>query len=89
MVRQNESDLNLVLIYQNKIYQKNPTSITSKSKWNLCRDDITKLCPDKNKKIDNHQIRYRLNHLNILHQQFELDSNIDIGYVTFTRYVPS
>ncbi|CAF2137513.1 unnamed protein product, partial [Rotaria magnacalcarata] len=35
------------------------------------------------------QIRYRLNHLNILHQQFELESNIDIDYVTFTRYIPS
>ncbi|CAF1477301.1 unnamed protein product [Adineta steineri] len=40
----------------------------------LNRDDITKICPDKNKQIDGHQIRYRLNHLNILHQQFELES---------------
>ncbi|CAM4846103.1 unnamed protein product [Rotaria magnacalcarata] len=55
----------------------------------LCRDDITKLCPDKHKQIDGNQIRYRLNHLNILHQQFELESNIDIDYVTFTRYIPS
>ena len=55
----------------------------------LCRDDISKLCPDKNKQTDGHQIRYRLNNLNILHQQFELESNIDIDYVTFTRYVPS
>ncbi len=55
----------------------------------LCRDEITKLCPDKHKQIDGHQIRYRLNHLNILHQQFELESNIDIDYVTFTRHVPS
>ncbi|CAF0997371.1 unnamed protein product [Rotaria magnacalcarata] len=39
----------------------------------LCRDDITKLCPDKQKQIDGNQIRYRLNHLNILHQQFELE----------------
>ncbi|CAF3414239.1 unnamed protein product [Rotaria socialis] len=53
------------------------------------RNDITKLCPDKHKQIDGNQIRYRLNHLNILHQQFELESTIDIDYVTFTRYIPS
>ncbi|CAF1523484.1 unnamed protein product [Rotaria sordida] len=55
----------------------------------LSRDDISKLCPDKHKQIGGHQIQYRLNHLNMLHQQFELESNIDIDYVTFTRYVPS
>jgi hypothetical protein len=55
----------------------------------LSRDDISKLCPDKHKQIDGHQIRYRLNNLDVLHQQFELESNIDIDYVTFTRYVPS
>ncbi|CAF3359826.1 unnamed protein product [Rotaria sp. Silwood2] len=55
----------------------------------LSRDDISKLCPDEHKQIDGNQIRYRLNHLNILHQQFELECNIDIDYVTFTRYVPS
>ena len=55
----------------------------------LCRDDITKICPDKHKQVDGKQIRFLLNHLNVLHQQFEFESNIDIDYVTFTRYVPS
>ena len=55
----------------------------------LCRDDISKLCPEKKKQINGHQIRYRLNYLNILHQQFESETNIDIDYVTFTRYIPS
>ena len=55
----------------------------------LCRDDISKPCPDKHKQINNQQIRYRLNHLNILHKQFELETDIDIDYATFTRYVPS
>ncbi|CAF3423393.1 unnamed protein product [Rotaria socialis] len=65
------------------------SSIQTEIETFLCRDDITKLCPDKHKQIDGNQIRYRLNHLNILHQQFELESTIDIDYVTFTRYIPS
>ena len=27
----------------------------------LCRDDISKLCPEKKEQINGHQIRYRLN----------------------------
>lgn len=54
----------------------------------MCRDDISKLCPDKKKKKDQ-QIRYRLNHLTVLHQQFETETKIDIDYHTFLRYVPS
>jgi hypothetical protein len=54
----------------------------------MCRDDISKLCPDKKKQINNQQIRYRLNHLTVLHQRFEIETKIDIDYHTFVRYVP-
>ncbi|CAF1481061.1 unnamed protein product [Rotaria sordida] len=54
----------------------------------LCRDDITKLCPDKKKQVDGQQVRYCLNNMKILHQQFELETSIDVDYVTFTRHVP-
>jgi hypothetical protein len=53
----------------------------------MCRDDISKLCPDKKKQINHQQIRYRLNHLAVLHQQLEIETNIDIDYHTFLRYV--
>ncbi|CAF1441672.1 unnamed protein product [Adineta steineri] len=55
----------------------------------MCRDDISQPCPDKKKQINHQQIRYRLNHLTVLHQQFELETNIDVDYNTFRRYVPS
>ncbi|CAF3018755.1 unnamed protein product [Rotaria sp. Silwood2] len=55
----------------------------------MCRDDVSKLCPGKNKQINHHQIRYRLNHLTVLHQQFELETKMDIDYHTFRHYVPS
>lgn len=55
----------------------------------FCQDYVSKLCPDKNKSIDDHQVRYRLNHLSVLHQWFELETKIDIDYTTFTRYIPS
>ncbi|CAF5010042.1 unnamed protein product, partial [Rotaria sp. Silwood1] len=55
----------------------------------MCRDDVSKLCPDKKKQINHHQIRYRLNHLTVLHQQFETETKIDVDYHTFRRYVPS
>ncbi len=55
----------------------------------MCRDDISQLCPDKKKQINHQQIRYRLNHLTVLHQQFEIETNIDIDYYTFLRYIPS
>ncbi|CAF3456591.1 unnamed protein product [Rotaria sp. Silwood2] len=54
----------------------------------LCQDHITKLCPDKNKTVGDHQVRYLLHHLSTLHQIFESDTDIVIDYGTFTRYVP-
>ena len=47
---------------------------------------ISKLCPDKKKQIDKLQILYQLNHLTVLHQQFEIETKVD---VIFLRYVPS
>jgi hypothetical protein len=47
------------------------SSLQIEIETSLNRDDISKVCPDKHKQVDGHQIRYRLNHLNILHQQFE------------------
>lgn len=66
-----------------------PSELEEKIKDFMCRDDISKLCPDKNKQIDNQQIRYRLNHLTVLHQIFELETKIDIDYHTFLKYIPS
>ncbi|CAF1506887.1 unnamed protein product [Adineta ricciae] len=54
----------------------------------LLQDHISKLCPDKNKVVGDHQVRYRLNHLSTLHQTFEYETDIVVDYVTFTRYVP-
>ncbi|CAF2777232.1 unnamed protein product [Rotaria sp. Silwood2] len=54
-----------------------------------CRDDISKLCPNKKKKINHQQIRYRLNHLTVLHQQFKVETKTNVDYHTFLRYVPS
>ena len=65
------------------------SSLRTAIKTFLCQDHISKLCPDKKKNIDTHQIRYRLNHLSTLHQIFEYETQIDIEYVTFTRCVPS
>ena len=65
------------------------SSIQTQIEAFLCRDDVSKLCSNKGEQIDGHQIRYRLNHLNVLHEQFELETNIDVDYATFTRYVPS
>ncbi|CAF1685218.1 unnamed protein product, partial [Adineta ricciae] len=54
----------------------------------LCQDHISKLCPDKNKTVADHLIRYRLNRLSTLHQMFEYETDNVVDYVTFTRYVP-
>ncbi|CAF0883905.1 unnamed protein product [Didymodactylos carnosus] len=51
----------------------------------LCQDHISKLCPEKNKIIDNKQVRYCLNHLSTLHEIFEYETGVEIDYVTFTR----
>ena len=50
---------------------------------------ISKLCPNKKKQIDELQILYQLNHLTVLHRQFEIETKVDVDYHIFLRYVPS
>ncbi|CAF0895116.1 unnamed protein product [Rotaria sordida] len=66
-----------------------PSQLEEKIRDFMCRDDISKLCPDRKKTINHQQIRYRLNHLTVLYQQFEIETKIDVDYHTFLRYVPS
>ena len=47
------------------------------------------LCPDTKKQKHQQEIRYRLNHLTILRQRFEMETNIDVDYHTFVHHVPS
>ena len=65
-----------------------PSPLHNRIEEFLYRDDISKPCPDKKKHVNNQQIRYRLNHLTVLHQQFEIETGIDIDYDTFCRHVP-
>jgi hypothetical protein len=65
-----------------------PSLLETQIEQFMNRDDISKPCPDKKKHINNQQIRFRLNHLTVLHQQFELETKIDIDYQTFRRHVP-
>ncbi|CAF2102076.1 unnamed protein product [Rotaria magnacalcarata] len=74
---------------QYKPSSSTPSQLEETIREFMCRDDVSKLCPDKNKHINHHHIRYRLNHLTVLHQQFELETKIDIDYHTFRHYVPS
>ncbi|CAF1419114.1 unnamed protein product [Rotaria sordida] len=66
-----------------------PSDLQSEIEQFFNRDDVSKPCPDKKKHINGHQIRYRLNHITVLHQQFEVNIKIDIDYDTFCRYVPA
>jgi hypothetical protein len=73
---------------QSQPKKTSPSSLQTEIEQFFNRDDISKPCPDKKKHVDNHQIRYRLNHLTVLHQRFELETSIDIDYDTFCHQVP-
>ena len=86
---QNACKFGINISKQNLPKQASKSSFQTQIEDFFCRDDITKLCLDKKKQIHNHQVRYPPNNLNIFHQQFKSEINIDIDYVTSTRYVPS
>jgi hypothetical protein len=81
-------ELGINLSNSNVPKKKTPSPLHDRIEQFLNRDDISKPCPDKKKHVNNQQIRYRLNHLTVLHQQFEIETGADIDYVTFCRYVP-
>ena len=56
------------------------------------RDDITVMCPDERKKIDvgdkSLQLRYRRSALDILHSQFQAETNVECSLRAFQLYIP-
>jgi hypothetical protein len=81
-------ELGINLSNSNVPKKKIPSPLHNRIEQFLNRDDISKPCSDKKKHVNDQQIRYRLNHLAVLHQQFEIETGIDIDYDTFCRHVP-
>ncbi|CAF4571289.1 unnamed protein product, partial [Rotaria sp. Silwood2] len=81
-------ELGINLSNSNVPKKKVPSPLHNRIEQFLNRDDISKPCPYKKKHVNDEQIRYRLNHLAVLHQQFEIETGIDIDYDTFCRHVP-